>query len=287
MERMQVLKDLLRDTRFRFGFIVFLVLAGLSVLSFFSPYNPYLWNQVPRDLPPQWPHILGTNSMGQDIFWKLTFAVRNSLIMSLIAGLVSRVIAMIVGMIAGYKGGTADRILMFLSDSFLVIPLFIIIVLIATMVKARLSLPMLGLLLGVFGWAWDARVIRSQVLSLRERDFTYTALLSGSKALAIVFKEYLPFLIPLIFATLIGNMSWAIGMEITLAILGVSNLDIPTLGTMLQWSINYQALLLGYWWWVLTPVITSIFLFIALYLISVSISEYLDPRMRIQRIGQA
>jgi len=284
---MQVLKDLLRDTRFRFGFIVFLVLAGLSVLSFFSPYNPYLWNQVPRDLPPQWPHILGTNSMGQDIFWKLTFAVRNSLIMSLIAGLVSRVIAMIVGMIAGYKGGATDRVLMFLSDSFLVLPLFIIIVLISTLVKGRLSLPMLGLLLGVFGWAWDARVIRSQVLSLRERDFTYTALLSGSKALAIVFKEYLPFLIPLIFATLIGNMSWAIGMEITLAILGVSNLDIPTLGTMLQWSINYQALLLGYWWWVLTPVITSIFLFIALYLISVSISEYLDPRMRIQRIGQA
>ena len=284
---MQVLKDLLRDTRFRFGFIVLLVLLTLSILSFFSPYNPYLWNQVPRDLPPNWPHILGTNSMGQDIFWKLTFAVRNSLVMSLIAGLVSRIIAMIVGMIAGYKGGAADRVLMFLSDSFLVIPLFIIIVLIATMVKARLSLPMLGLLLGVFGWAWDARVIRSQVLSLRERDFTYTALLSGSKALAIVFKEYLPFLIPLIFATLIGNMSWAIGMEITLAILGVSNLDIPTLGTMLQWSINYQALLLGYWWWVLTPVITSIFLFIALYLISVSISEYLDPRMRIQRIGQA
>ncbi|AAD35167.1 oligopeptide ABC transporter, permease protein [Thermotoga maritima MSB8] len=287
MERMQVLKDLLRDTRFRFGFIVLLVLLTLSILSFFSPYNPYLWNQVPRDLPPHWPHILGTNSMGQDIFWKLTFAVRNSLVMSLIAGLVSRIIAMIVGMIAGYKGGAADRVLTFLSDSFLVIPLFIIIVLVASIVKGRLSLPMLGLLLGVFGWAWDARVIRSQVLSLRERDFTYTALLSGSKALSIVFKEYLPFLIPLIFATLIGNMSWAIGMEITLAILGVSNLDIPTLGTMLQWSINYQALLLGYWWWVLTPVLTSIFLFIALYLISISISEYLDPRMRIQRIGQA
>ncbi|MCD6551431.1 ABC transporter permease [Thermotoga sp.] len=283
---MQVLKDLLRDARFRFGFIVFVILVGLSVLSFFSPYNPYLWNQVPRDLPPQWPHILGTNSMGQDIFWKLTFAVRNSLIMSLIAGLVSRVIAIIIGMIAGYKGGTTDRVLMFLSDSFLVIPLFIIIVLVATMVRGRLSLPMLGLLLGIFGWAWDARVIRSQVLSLRERDFTYTALLSGSSAFSIAFKEYLPFLIPLIFATLIGNMSWAIGMEITLAILGVSNLDIPTLGTMLQWSINYQALLLGYWWWVLTPVVTSIFLFIALYLISISISEYLDPRMRVQRIGQ-
>jgi len=282
----KVLKDLLRDARFKFGFIVFMVLVILSVLSFFSPYNPYLWNQVPRDLPPQWPHILGTNSMGQDIFWKLTFAVRNSLVMSLIAGLVSRVVAVIIGMVAGHKGGSTDRALMFLSDSFLVIPLFIIIVLIATMVKARLSLPMLGFLLGIFGWAWDARVIRSQVLSLRERDFTYTAILSGSSTASIVFKEYLPFLIPLIFATLIGNMSWAIGMEITLAILGVSNLDIPTLGTMIQWFINYQAMLLGYWWWVFTPVITSIFLFIALYLISISISEYLDPKMRTQRIGR-
>lgn len=283
---MQVLKDLLRDARFRFGFIVLVILITLAVMSFFSPYNPFRWNVVPRDLPPRWPHILGTNSLGQDIFWQLTFAVRNSLVMSLIAALISRVIAVNVGMVAGYRGGGTDRFLMFLSDSFLVMPLFIIIVLIGTIAKGRMSLPTLGLLLGVFGWAWDARVIRSQVLSLRERDFTYTAILSGAKTISIVFKEYMPFLIPLIFATLIGNMSWAIGMEVTLAILGLTNLNVPTLGTTLQWAINYQALLLGYWWWVLTPVVTSVFLFIALYLISVSISEYLDPRMRIQRIGQ-
>jgi len=283
---MQVLKDLLRDARFRFGFIVLVILITLAVMSFFSPYNPFRWNVVPRDLPPHWPHILGTNSLGQDIFWQLTFAVRNSLVMSLIAALISRVIAVNVGMVAGYRGGRTDRFLMFLSDSFLVMPLFIIIVLIGTIAKGRMSLPTLGLLLGVFGWAWDARVIRSQVLSLRERDFTYTAILSGAKTISIVFKEYMPFLIPLIFATLIGNMSWAIGMEVTLAILGLTNLNVPTLGTTLQWAINYQALLLGYWWWVLTPVVTSVFLFIALYLISVSISEYLDPRMRIQRIGQ-
>lgn len=284
---MRVLKDLLRDSRFAFGFSVLLVLVFLSVLSFFSPYGPYERNPLMRDLPPKWPHILGTNSLGQDIFWQLTFAVRNSLVMALIAALISRVIAIIIGVIAGYKGGLTDRILTFLCDTFLVVPLFIIIVLVATITKGRMSLPMLGLLLGLFGWAWDARVIRSQVLSLRERDFTYTAVLSGLKAFSVVSKEYLPFLIPLIFATLIGNMSWAIGMEVTLAFLGVSNLMLPTLGTMLQWAINYQALLLGYWWWVLTPVVTSVFLFIALYLISISISAYLDPRMRIQRIGQA
>jgi peptide/nickel transport system permease protein len=283
---MKLFKDLIRDLRFRFAFFVVVILFFLSLLSFFSPYDPYRWNLVPRDLPPKWPHVLGTTSMGQDVFWILTFAVRNSLLMAFIASGISRIIAVLIGMVAGYKAGKIDRALMFLSDSFLVMPLFLIIVLFGTMMKARINLVNLGLLLGFFGWAWDARVIRSQVLSLRERDFTYTAVLSGSSTMAIIFKEYIPFVIPLIFATLIGNMSWAIGMEITLAILGVANLEIPTLGTMLQWSINYQAMLLGYWWWVLTPVIVSVFLFVALYLLSVSISEYLDPRMRMQRIGK-
>ena len=88
-----------------------------------------------------------------------------------------------------------------------------------------------------------------------------------------------------IFSTLINNMSWAIGLEITLAILGLVNMDIPTLGTMLQWAINYQAILLGRWWWILTPVTLSVLLFVALYWLSVSISEYLDPRSRVQRVG--
>ena len=71
----------------------------------------------------------------------------------------------------------------------------------------------------------------------------------------------------------------------TLSILGLVNMDIPTLGTMLQWAISYQAMLLGYWSWILTPVVLAIFLFVALYWLSVSVSEYLDPRTRIQRVG--
>jgi len=128
-------------------------------------------------------------------------------------------------------------------------------------------------------------VIRSQVLSLREREFTKTAILSGTKTLPLVSKEYIPHVLPIIFSTLINNMSWAIGMEITLAILGLLNMDIPTLGVMLQWAISYQALLLGYWWWYLTPTVLAVLLFIALYWLSVSISEYLDPRSRVQRVG--
>jgi peptide/nickel transport system permease protein len=281
----KVFRDLLRDYRFALSFCVLCLLLGFAALSFFSPHEPTLWNVVPRDLRPSAQYPLGTDSNGQDIFWQASFAVRNSLIISLIAGFVSRIIAVLVGMVAGYRGGTTDRVLMFLSDSLLVIPLFLIIVMLAMLVRQFMNLIVLGLLLAFFGWAWDARVIRSLILTLREREFTQTAILSGTGTINLVLKEYMPFATPLIFSTLINNMSWAIGLEITLAILGLVNVTIPTLGTVLHWAISYQAILLGRWWWILTPVILSILLFLALYWLSVSISEYLDPRTRIQRVG--
>jgi peptide/nickel transport system permease protein len=282
---MNVLKDLFRDYRFTTSFIILCVLLAYGSLAFFSPHDPTRWATFPRDLPPSAENLLGTDSRGIDIFWTGAFAVRNSLIIALVAGIVSRLITIPVAMLAGYKGGVTDRILMFMSDSFLVIPLFLIIVLLAVLVRDNLNLVTLGIMLACFGWAWDARVIRSEILSLRERGFTQTAILSGTGTLRLVLKEYMPFVTPLVFATLINVMAWAIGLEITLAILGLVNLDIPTLGTMIFWALSYQAILLGHWWWILTPVILSMLLFVALYWFSVSNSEYLDPRSRIQRVG--
>ena len=282
---MKILRDLFRDYRFCFSFAVLVIILILAFLSFFSPYDPTLWNVVPRDTKPSVEHPLGTDSNGQDIFWQATFAVRNSLIISLIAAMVSRVVAILVGMVAGYKGGSTDRVLMFISDSLLVIPLFLTMVMLAMLLRQHMNLVLLGLMLSVFGWPWDARLIRSLILSLREREFTETAILSGTGTIKLVLKEYIPFATPLIFSTLINNMSWAIGLEMTLAILGLVNINIPTLGTMLNWAIFYQSMFLGRWWWYLTPVVLSVLLFIALYWLSVSISEYLDPRTRIQRVG--
>jgi peptide/nickel transport system permease protein len=282
---MKILRDLFRDYRFCFSFSVLVIILILAILSIFSPYDPALWHVVQRDTKPSAEHWLGTDSNGQDIFWQATFAVRNSLIISLIASLISRVTAILVGMIAGYIGGATDRVLMFVSDSLLVIPLFLIMVMIAMLVRQFMNLVILGLMLSVFGWAWDARLIRSVILSLREREFTKTAILSGTGTVRLVLNEYMPFAMPLIFSTLINNISWAIGLEMTMAILGLVNLNIPTLGTMLNWALFYQSILLGRWWWILTPVFLSLSLFIALYWLSVSISEYLDPRTRIQRVG--
>lgn len=284
---MKLFRDLLRDYRFAWGFFIIVALVAFACLSFFAPYDPTEWGVAPRDLRPSLEYWLGTDSNGQEVFWQATFAVRNSLTIAIIAGIVSRIIAVTVGMVAGYKGGTWDRVLMFFSDSLLVIPLFLMIVMLAMLAGASLNVVTLGLLLALFGWAWDARLIRSQILSLRERDFTQTAVLSGANTLRLVRNEYMPHTTPLIFSTLINNMAWAIGLEITLAILGLIDLSVPTLGTMIYWAINYQAILLGRWWWLLTPIVLSILLFISLYWMSVSISEYLDPRRRMQRVGAA
>jgi len=281
----KLFRDLFRDYRFAISFSVLCFLVVFAFLSVLSPYDPTVWGIDMRDLRPSWKHILGTDSNGQDVFWQATFAVRNSLTIAIIAGTVSRVIAILVGMVAGYVGRMTDRVLMFISDSLLVIPLFLVIILIAMLVRRNLNFVLLGLMLAFFGWAWDARVIRSVILSLREREFTQTAILSGAGTVRLVLNEYMPFAMPLIFSTLINNMAWAIGLEMTLAILGLVDLNMPTLGTVLQWAINYQAILLGHWWWLLTPITLALCLFVALYWLSVSISEYLDPRTRIQRVG--
>jgi len=282
---MKTLRELFRDSRFSLGAAVLLVLAGLALLSFFSPYDPTEWRVVPRDMPPSWEHILGTNSMGQDVFWRMTFAVRNSLTLAFLASAISRVIAVTVGLVAGYYGRIVDRALMFISDGFMVIPLFLILVLLAMLIREHMNLVNMVLLFGIVGWPWDTRLIRSQILSLREREFTYTAILSGTPPRKLVFNEYFSFIIPLVLATLINHMGFVIGMEITLALIGLTDLTIPTLGAVLQWAISYQAILLGLWWWLFTPIGVAVALFVALYLVSVSISVYLDPRARMQRVG--
>ena len=116
---------------------------------------------------------------------------------------------------------------------------------------------MLALILGVFGWPWDARLIRAQVLSLKERSFTRTAVYSGTGSFRISLNEHLPFVMPVVFATTIANMLWSIGMEVTLSVLGLSKVTLPTIGTSIFWANQHQALVAGIWWWLAAPIIWS------------------------------
>jgi peptide/nickel transport system permease protein len=237
------------------------------------------------DTPPSLEHVFGTDSRGQDIFWWMTFAVRNSLLMGVITAVISRVIAILVGLAAGYQGGWIDRVLMSVNDSFVVLPLLPILILLGFLLRDIMNLYLLGVILGFFGWPYDARLIRSQVLSLKERSFTRTAVYSGANSFWITINEHLPFVLPIVFATTINNMLWSIGMEVTLSVLGLSDLTNPSIGTALYWANQHGALVAGVWWWIAAPTLVAIILFLGLYLLFASINEYIDPRTRLRLIG--
>jgi peptide/nickel transport system permease protein len=269
---------------FAFGFAYICFTIALALLSFFSPYDPRVWNVVESDLAPSLSHPLGTTTMGQEVFWFLCFAVRNSLTLGFVTAGIAAIIGYVIGMASGYRGSITDRILMSINDSFLVLPSLPILVLIASVMGARLDMVTMGIILSFFSWPWSGRQVRSMVLSLRERDFTHMAEFSGMSMPKIVFTEYSPFIIPLLMANFINTILWSLGMEVTLSVFGLSSLEIPTIGTMIYWSMQYQAIFRGVWWWVAAPVVFGIVLFVSLFLISTGLSNYMNPRIRMARI---
>jgi peptide/nickel transport system permease protein len=282
----RVIRDLLKyDRRFRIAFIFLVAVLLMVFLTFVSPYDPNKTFVVPMDIPPSQEYFFGTNSRGQDIFWWLTFAVRNSFVLGVITAVISRVIAILIGLAAGYQGGWLDKVLMSVNDSFVVLPLLPILILLGFLLRDIMNLYLLGVILGLFGWPYDARLIRSQVLSLKERLFTQTAVHSGTNSFWITIHEHLPFVLPIVFATTINNMLWSIGMEVTLSVLGLSDLTTPSIGTALFWANQHGALVAGVWWWIAAPTLVAIILFLGLYLFFTSINEYIDPRTRLRLMG--
>ncbi|MCB0115671.1 MAG: ABC transporter permease [Caldilineaceae bacterium] len=281
-----VFRDLLKyDGRFRVAFVFLLFIVAMAVIAMVSPFDPKKTFVVPIDRAPSLEYPFGTTSRGQDLFWWMAYAVRNSLILGIVCALVSRIIAIAIGLTAGYRGGMIDRALMSFNDGFVVMPVLPVLILLSFLLRGKVSLLSLGIVLGLFGWPWDARLIRAQVLSLKERSFTRTAVYSGSNPVMITLREHLPFVLPIVFATTINNMLWAIGMEVTLSVLGLSDVSIPTIGTAIYWANQHQALVAGIWWWLAAPILVAVMLFLGLYLLFSSINEFIDPRTRLRRIG--
>jgi len=278
-----IFKDLFRhDFRFAFAVIVLLILLILSLISFLSPHHSEARHVVDRDLEPSLQHLLGTNSRGQDIFWLVSHSLKNSLIMGGLTAIISICIGTFVGLIAGYKGGLTDRLLMTVNDSLIVLPVLPVLILVSAMLADVINLVLLALILSFFSWPWGGRQVRSQVLSLREREFTSTAIFSGMNSLQVAIKEYLPFVLPWVMANFINTILWAIGMETTLAIFGLSSLETPTIGTTIFWALDFQAILRGKWLWIGSPIISGGLLFISLYMLSSSIGAFIDPKNRVQ-----
>ncbi|AZN98261.1 ABC transporter permease [Mesorhizobium sp. M9A.F.Ca.ET.002.03.1.2] len=283
---LKTVRDLFRyNLEFALGAILILIVFGFAAASFFSPYPPMDSYVVAPDVPPSWAYPFGTNSRGQDVFWQLTIAIRNSLLFGLSVALMSRILSLLIGLVAGYAGGITDRILMTINDTFVVIPLFPILVLFFFMMRDNMSWPMLAVAMASLGWPYDARLIRSVALSLRTREFTAMSVFSGMSTRQILVEEHLPYVLPIVFSTTLNNMNWSIGLEVTLSVIGFTNIETPTIGTMIYWANQHTAMVAGVWWWILFPVVLVIMTFLGLYLLSVSMNEYIDPRSRLTRMG--
>ena len=283
----KIVRDLFRYNReFAGGAILMALILGMAALSAFSPYPPANIYVVAPDVPPSWAHPFGTSSRGQDVFWQLTVALRNTLLFGFAVAILSRLLSLLIGLVSGYRGGLTDRVLMSINDTFIVIPLFPLLILFYFVMRDYMNWALLALVIACLGWAYDARLIRSLMLSLKTREFTRTSVFSGMRMHEIVAQEHLPYVLPIVFSTTLNNINWSIGLEVTLSVLGFTDINTPTVGTMIFWANQHSAMVAGVWWWFAFPTAFITLTFIALFLLAVSMNEYIDPRSRLARMGQ-
>ncbi|MFI6425274.1 ABC transporter permease [Promicromonospora sp. NPDC050880] len=264
------------------------VVTGLAILGFFtllallgpwiSPYDP---NQVSDALlsPPSATHWLGTDHTGRDILSQIIVGARGVLVVGLVAGVSATVVGVLVGVTAGFVGGVGDESLSALSNMFLVIPQLPLIILIAAQLPSAGGLTV-ALVIGATGWAWGARVMRAQTLSLRKRDFVEAARANGERTWRLVLAEVLPNLTAVIASGFVGTVTFAVLSQVTLSFIGITPVSEWNWGTILFWAQNNLALQRGAWWWFVPAGACIALLGMALTLVNFGIDEIVNPRLR-------
>lgn len=264
----------LLNPRLGIGLVILVVMGlGSMILPFFAPVDPSIQASYMRNLPVSGVHLLGTNSLGQDIFWFLVFSIRNSLALGLLVAVGVTVVATIMGLSAGYIGGRYERFVMLIVDTFITIPLLPILIILGALIRGNTSFFTVGFIIIIFGWAWDARTVRSMALSLREREFINMARFSGANTAQIIVREVFPYVMAYTLVGFINTILFAINMEATLAVIGLSKVEVPTLGSIIFWALNYNALFTGQYVWLVAPIIATITLFLGLFLTSTGFNQ--------------
>jgi peptide/nickel transport system permease protein len=268
------------------------VIAGLAILVFFillaiigplvAPYSPnQIFANSPVPLPPSSAHWLGTTNLQQDVFSQLLVGGGDMLLVSFIAGLIATALSVVIGVAAGYLGGLADDLLSMLANIFLVMPaLPLLVILFGFLGKTGSNdLFLIGLIISITGWAWGARVLRAQTLSLRNRDYVDSARIIGERRSRIIFTEILPNLIPIVATSFLFTVLYAVGTYTAMAFLGLVNPN-WNWGGMLFYAQGANAELTGYWWWFIPPGLAVALLGTSLVLLNFGIDEFVNPRLR-------
>jgi peptide/nickel transport system permease protein len=256
------------------GVFVFIALFG----SWLAPYDPSKRGDAILQGPSA-QHWFGTTHIGQDIFSQVLVGTRSVMFVGFTAGAVATAIAVIVGVTSGYLAGTAAEAMSALSNVFIVIPALPLIIIVTNVVPNSGDWT-IALVIGFTSWAWGARLLRAQTLSLRNRDFVQASRATGESTWRIVGFEILPNLTAIIASSFIGTVVFAVMTEIALAFVGVSGISEWNWGEILFWAQGQQALALGAWWWFVPAGLCIALLGTSLSLINFGIDEIVNPRLR-------
>ena len=259
------------------------IVAMFVLMAAFGPAlagDPSAFVAEPNQAPSA-AHWFGTTGQGQDVLAQTIAGARTSLLVGFIVGLVVMSIGATIGIAAGYFGGWVDDVLSLVTNVFLIMPGLPLAVVIAAYLPAGPTT--IASVLIVTGWAWNARVLRAQTLSLRQKDFVLAAVVSGESSVRIMFREILPNMTSLIVSGFIGATVYAIGAQVGLEFLGLGDVSLVTWGTNLYWAANNAGLLTGAWWTFVPTGLCVALVGFSLVMINFAIDEITNPRLKAER----
>lgn len=228
---------------------------------------------------PNGAHVLGTTNGGEDVLSRVIVGSRSSVAVGLTSAVLATVLAVLVGVTGGFLGGRVDQVLTMVTNLFITLPSFALILIVAGYMQG-VTWVVVAFLIGIFEWPGGARYLRSQTLSLRNRDFSVAMRVLGETRSRLIFSETLPHLTGIISALFLRAMVAGILAEAGLAFLGISSADTISWGTMIEIARDQSAIRLGYWWWYLPPGLCLAFIGTATALINFGIDELSNPRLQ-------
>ncbi len=226
---------------------------------------------------------LGTDNFGHDVLKKLVSAIKTSILIGLIAGAIATIIGLTLGLLAGYLGGLIDDFIMFITNLFTVIPSFILLILISYSIdQEHRGATTVAIVIGITSWVWTTRSVRSQVISLRNRDHVNLSKLSGHSLGRIIIKDILPYIASYVVMAFILQISTAILAEASLSMIGLGpkTTEIPTLGLMMNWAMLYSAHLNGSWWAYFPVILMIALISFSLNLMNTGLDQVFNPTLR-------
>src|SRR5215472_3603754 len=276
-----------RSPKIRIGLGLSLIFTIFAIIGpWIAPFDPGKSLSTGSGLPqpPSSAHWLGTTQVQQDVLSQLLAGGRSTILVALIAGAVATALAVGFGVTAGYYGGFLDDLLSMLANVFLVLPaLPLLIVIFGFLSKTTSPNDMLiGVVISITGWAFGARVLRAQTLSMRSRDYVQSAQIIGERGWRIMLFEIVPNLIPIVATSFLFTVIYGVGTYTALSFLGVISLSHWNWGTMLYWAQSAQAAQQVHiqWWWFLPPGLAVGLFGTALALLNFGIDEFINPRLR-------